>query len=168
MATRKDLQSAQSPAHGAPSAEEQPSPLVLICNRHVQLFKQAFGRGPAKARAHYAGSDTLLVVLERTLTASEQSLQRYGEQARLRELRLVLQGALEQPARAIVEDVLGRPTLAFVTGIDPQRDLAVNVFTLGESETSLSERRQTSIASVTSTVSASAVARAAGPGAPQP
>jgi hypothetical protein len=29
----------------------------------VRLYKEQFGRGPTKARSHWAGSDTLVVVV---------------------------------------------------------------------------------------------------------
>jgi uncharacterized protein YbcI len=73
----------------------------------------------------------LVVVLERTLTVAERNLVELGATQRLRETRLFTQSALESDARLIVEDVLGRPTTAFVTGVDPLRDVAVQFFTLG-------------------------------------
>jgi uncharacterized protein YbcI len=48
----------------------------------------------------------------------------------LREHRLVLTRALEDRFRSIVERALGRQTLAFISGIDILRDVAVEVFTL--------------------------------------
>jgi uncharacterized protein YbcI len=105
-------------------------PLLSISNGMVQLFKGAFGRGPRRARASYAGPDSLVVVLERTLNTAEQSLAALGERRRLHEARLVMQSALEPRARVIVEDVLGRRTLAFACGLDPRRDVAVMFFTL--------------------------------------
>jgi hypothetical protein len=42
----------------------------------------------------------------------------------------MIQVALEERARSAVETALGRQTLAFVTGIDANRDVAVNLFTL--------------------------------------
>jgi hypothetical protein len=39
--------------------------LVEISNSIVRLYKEAFGRGPTKARTMFAGRDTLVVVLEK-------------------------------------------------------------------------------------------------------
>jgi uncharacterized protein YbcI len=96
----------------------------------VRLYKEAFGRGPTKARAHFAGPDTLVVVLEDSLTVAERNLVALGEHQRLREARLFFQYALEDQFRAIVEEALGRRTVAFVSGLDTARDVAMEVFTL--------------------------------------
>ena len=96
----------------------------------VRLYKDAFGRGPTKARARFAGPDTLLVTLESSLTVVERNLVAMGEHQRLREARLFLSYALEEQFRAIVEQALGRKTLAFVSGIDTGRDVTIKLFTL--------------------------------------
>jgi uncharacterized protein YbcI len=106
------------------------SPMLEISNAMVRLYKEAFGRGPTKARAQFAGQDTLVVILESSLTVAERNLVAMGEHQRLREARLFFQYALEDQFRAIVEQALGRRTLAFVGGIDTARDVAVEVFTL--------------------------------------
>jgi uncharacterized protein YbcI len=106
------------------------SPMLEISNAMVRLYKEAFGRGPTKARAQFAGPDTLVVILESSLTVAERNLVAMGEDQRLREARLFFQYALEDQFRAIVEHALGRRTVAFISGIDPQRDVATEVFTL--------------------------------------
>jgi uncharacterized protein YbcI len=106
------------------------SPLLEISNAMVALYKEAFGRGPTKSRARFAGPDTLLVTLESSLTVSERNLAAMGEHRRLREARLFLSDALEDQFRAIVERALGRKTLAYVSGIDTARDVTIKLFTL--------------------------------------
>lgn len=106
------------------------SPLLEVSNAMVRLYKETFGRGPTKARAQFAGPDTLLVTLESSLTAAERNLVAMGEHQRLREARLFLSYALEDQVRAIVEQALGRKTLAFVSGIDIARDVTIKLFTL--------------------------------------
>jgi uncharacterized protein YbcI len=106
------------------------SPMLEISNAMVRLYKEAFGRGPTKARAQFAGPDTLVVILESSLTVAERNLVAMGEHQRLREARLFFQAALEDQFREIVEDALGRRTLAFISGMDTSRDVATEVFTL--------------------------------------
>jgi uncharacterized protein YbcI len=106
------------------------SPMLEISNAMVALYKEAFGRGPTKARAQFAGPDTLVVLLESSLTVAERNLVAMGEHQRLRQARLFFQYALEDQFRAIVEQALGRRTVAFVSGIDTHRDVAMEVFTL--------------------------------------
>ena len=50
------------------------------------------------------------------------------------EARLIFQYALEDQFRAVVEQALGRRTVAFVSGIDARRDVAIEVFTLEPAE----------------------------------
>jgi uncharacterized protein YbcI len=106
------------------------SPLLEISNAMVRLYKEAFGRGPTKARAQFAGTDTLVVVLEQSMTVAERNLVAMGEHGRLRESRLFFQHALEDDFRAIIERILRRRTVAFAGGLDTRHDVAVAVFTL--------------------------------------
>lgn len=114
-----------------PGSDDLATPDSLeISNAMVHLYKETFGRGPTKARTTFPGPDMVLVLLEDALTPTERTLLALGETERLRESRLVVQEALEERARSVVETALGRPTLAYITGIDPCRGIAVNVFTL--------------------------------------
>ena len=135
MRTQEDiLEQFEEPQGHAASAVADRSPMLEIANAMVRLYKEAFGRGPTKARAQFAGQDTLVVILESSLTVAERNLVAMGEHQRLREARLFFQYALEDQFRAIVEDALGRRTLAFVSGMDTARDVAVEVFTLEPAE----------------------------------
>jgi uncharacterized protein YbcI len=117
------------PEHPGPALNDR-SPMLEISNAMVRLYKDAFGRGPTKACAQFAGPDTLVVILENSLTVAERNLVAMGEHQRLREARLFFQYALEDQFRAIVEQALGRRTVAFVSGLDTSRDVAMEVFTL--------------------------------------
>lgn len=114
------------------------SPMLELSNAMVRLYKDVFGRGPTKARAHFAGPDTLVIVLEDSMTVVERNLAAMGEHGRLRDARLFFQDAVENQFRVTVERILGRKTVAFISGMDTHHDVAVEVFTLaperGESE----------------------------------
>lgn len=120
---------AEAPDNGTAATTDR-SPMLEISNAMVGLYKETFGRGPTKARAQFAGHDTLVVILEDSLTVAERNLVAMGEHQRLREARLFFQYALEDQFRAIVEQALGRRTVAFMSGIDTARDVAMEVFTL--------------------------------------
>jgi uncharacterized protein YbcI len=96
----------------------------------VRLYKAAFGRGPTHARARFAGTDTLVVLLQDTMTVSERRLAELGEHERLRAHRLFLHKVVEDEIRAVVEEVLERPTLSLISGLDPERDVAAEVLVL--------------------------------------
>lgn len=120
------LHEPQVSAHPTPTA----SPQLEIANAIVGAYKDALGRGPTKSHVHFAGADTLVVVLEDTMTVQERNLASLGEEGLLREYRLVLTSALEDRLRSIVEGALGRRPQALVSGFDTRRDVAVEVFTL--------------------------------------
>jgi len=106
------------------------NPLLEISNAMVHLYKTAFGRGPTHARARFAGTDVVVVVLQDTMTVSERRLVSLGQHERLREHRLLLHDTVEAEMRSAVERVLARPTLSLISGIDTQRDVAVETFLL--------------------------------------
>lgn len=106
------------------------APLVDIANAIVRVYKDAFGRGPTKARARFAGPDIVVVVLEDIMTVVERTLIERGEVARVHDQRLFLQRALEDRKRSEVERLLERRTVASICGVDPGRDVAAEVFTL--------------------------------------
>lgn len=112
---------------GTGQATEPSSALVEISNTMVRLYKEVFGRGPTKTRARFSGADTLVVLLENTLTVSERNLVALGEHARVRQERLLLQLAFEDLKRAEVERILMRRPVAWVCGIDPRHDLSTEV-----------------------------------------
>ena len=121
-------------ASGAPAtAETSPdgSVLLAISNEMVRLYKQQFGRGPTKARSSWAGPDTLVVVLEETLTPAERNLVRLGEHERLRESRSFFQYASVREFCEPVERLTGRKVRAFVSGTDAEVEgLSVETFVL--------------------------------------
>lgn len=119
-----------SPPAAAVARRNASSPLLAICNATAALYKQAFGRGPTKVHAHYAGPNTIVVLLEQTLTPAERNLVALGEQDRLRESRLIVQRALEGRLRDTVEGTLGRHTIALMSAIDIDRDVCAEILTL--------------------------------------
>jgi uncharacterized protein YbcI len=106
------------------------SPLLEISNATVRLYKAAFGRGPTHARARFAGPDTLVVVLQDTMTVSERRLAELGEHERLRAHRLLLHQTVEGEIRSVIEQTLERPATSLICGLDTHRDIAVEVAVL--------------------------------------
>jgi uncharacterized protein YbcI len=105
--------------------------LSMLSNEMVRLFKDQFGRGPTSARAAWAGSDVITVVLEDTLTPAERNLVRLGQHERLRETRMFFQYASVAEFCEPVERLTGRTVRAFVSGIDTATDgLSVETFVL--------------------------------------
>jgi uncharacterized protein YbcI len=104
--------------------------LAAISNEMVLLYKEHFGRGPTKVRTNWAGPDTLVTVLEDSLTPVERSLVRLGKDGELRSIRMLFQYSAEPQFRRIIEDATGRSVRSFVSGIDTSTDVSVELFML--------------------------------------
>ena len=116
-----------------PSEDGDPRGRMLqeIANEMVRLFKEQFGRGPTRARAHWFGDDLITVTLEETFTPAERNLARMGEHGRLRDLRGVFQYSSVPEFCGPVERITGRKVRAFISGIDTAvGGLAVETFLL--------------------------------------
>lgn len=101
-----------------------------ISREMVRLYKELFGRGPTKARTEFAGPDIVICSLENTFTPAERSLADLGEHQRLRDTRLYFQYATREKFVAIVERLTGRKVRAFISGLDAEVDVCVEVFHL--------------------------------------
>ena len=107
------------------------SVVAAISNEMVRLYKEKFGRGPTRARTHWAGPDIVVAVLEDTLTTVERTLADLGEHARLRDTRLYLQYASVRDFCEPVERLTGRRVRSFHSSIDTLVDgLAIETFVL--------------------------------------
>ncbi len=102
-----------------------------ISREMVKLYKNQFGRGPTKVWTHWAGDDTIIVLLEETLTPAERNLVKMGEHQRLRDVRMFFQYATVREFCEPVERLTGRKVRAFLSGIDTEVDgLALETFVL--------------------------------------
>src|SRR4051794_21550142 len=109
-------------------APEGQSVQMAVSNALVKLYKEQFGRGPTKARTHFAGPDVVITTLQDSMTPAERNLAAMGEHQRLRDTRMFFQYATESEFREIVEAITGRSVWAFVSGIDVARDVSTEVF----------------------------------------
>jgi uncharacterized protein YbcI len=114
--------------------EERIGQLAQITRAMVALYKEQFGRGPTHARSHFSGPDAIVCLLEETLTPVERTLVRIGEQARLRDMRMLFQHTAESAFRGAVEEITGRRVIAFTSGFDADADVASEVFVLAPLE----------------------------------
>jgi uncharacterized protein YbcI len=117
----------QAPQAGA---SDPPNPMLALSNAMTRLYKELFGRGPTKVRAAFAGPDTVVVTLENTMTQAERNMVRLGDHQRLRDVRLFFQHSSEEQLKRPVETILGRKVRAFISGIDAEQDVAVEVYML--------------------------------------
>jgi uncharacterized protein YbcI len=124
------MKSPEVPAHehSTPVDQEQRSILMDVSNAMVHLFKEQFGRGPTKARSHWAGRDILVCVLRESFTPAEKNMVALGEHQRLRDIRAFFQTATEDEFKETVARIVGRPVESFMSAIDSHTDTAMEVF----------------------------------------
>jgi uncharacterized protein YbcI len=104
------------------------SKLAEISRAMVSLYKEQFGRGPVAARSEWAGNDMLVCRLEGSLTQAEQNMRALGEHQRLRDIRMFFQYATVKGFVEPVERITGRTVRSFISGIDTEEDVSVEVF----------------------------------------
>ncbi len=111
--------------------ERRSAVLAEVSREMVRLYKEQFGRGPTKARTNWAGPDTLITVLESTLTPAERNLVKMGEHQRVRDMRIYFQYARVRGFCEPIERLTGRTVRSFLSAIDTQSDgLAMETFVL--------------------------------------
>jgi uncharacterized protein YbcI len=111
--------------------EGQHSVLADVSREMVRVYNDQFGRGPTKARTHWAGSDVLITVLEDTLTPVERRLITMGEHQRVRDMRMFFQYASRPHFVEPMERLTGRRVRSFLSAIDTETDgVAMETFIL--------------------------------------
>jgi uncharacterized protein YbcI len=126
-----------SDAHAAADSDRAAYPndqLTRVCGEVAAVFRRAWGRGPAKTTAHWAGPDILVVLLANGHTDAEKTLRAAGHIQELLGGRHVLQAIIEDDLKAAVEGVLGRTvkTTLSATRLDP--DVSAEVFLLAPAD----------------------------------
>lgn len=106
------------------------SPLQAVGDAVARHYKEQFGRGPQRCRAHFAGRDGILVVLDGTMSPAERRLTDLGEGERVRSARSALQRAVGDELSLAVATVAGRGVLHAVNGLDVVHDVATELFIL--------------------------------------
>ena len=109
--------------------EQRGGVLAAVSNAMVALHKDQFGRGPTRARSHFAGPDALVCVMEDMLLPAERTMVVMGDQQRVRETRVYLQVATADRFISVVEDLVHREVHAFASAADPDHDTVFEVFT---------------------------------------
>jgi uncharacterized protein YbcI len=102
---------------------------AAISNAVVHIQREYFGRGPTKARTSIA-DNTVVVVMEDTLTKAERSLVDSGDHDEVRRVRQRFQRTMRDELVTAVEALTGRSVFAFMSDTHIAPDLACEVFVL--------------------------------------
>jgi uncharacterized protein YbcI len=104
------------------------SPLNAVSNALVALHKEQFGRGPTRARAHFAGPDALMCILEDALLPAERKMAEMGDPQRVREARMAFQVATATDFVGAIERLLQRKVVAFGSATDVEQNTVFENF----------------------------------------
>jgi len=116
--------------------ESQPglgAQLAEVTKGMVSLHRRFYGKGPTKAKT-YAVDDTVIVVLEGGFTTVERTLIEEHDVEAVLQVRRSFQRAMENQFTEIVENALGRTVIAYMSQINADPDLAVELFVLEPGE----------------------------------
>jgi Na+-translocating membrane potential-generating system (MpsC) len=105
-------------------------PLALLGGEVAGVLRRAWGRGPSRVVARWAGPDILLLLMEDAHTDAERTLRTAGYEDEVVRERLRLHAIVEDELAACVERAVGRRvrTTLGATRLDP--DLSAELFLL--------------------------------------
>ena len=95
----------------------------------VQLHAEHYGKGATQAKT-YLWENLVVTVLRDVLTTSERTLVRAEHAETVRDVRNVFQTTMEPHFRAAVERITGRRVISFMSQVDPDNGVGVEVFVL--------------------------------------
>jgi uncharacterized protein YbcI len=113
--------------------------LVAIAGDVAAIVKQAWGRGPARTTAHWAGSDALVVLMDNGQTDAERTLRDARHADEVLRGRRMLHEAVEARLSESVTRHTGRRVRAMLSATHLEPDVSVEVFLLGYTASDASE-----------------------------
>jgi uncharacterized protein YbcI len=113
------------------AAEPDGEQLAAISKAIVKIFSESYGRGPTKAKT-YAFDDYVLCILEDILTTVERTLVEKGEETLVRAVRLRFQEMESERFTSAVEELIGRPVIAYHSQVTFHPAVGFEMFVLGK------------------------------------
>ena len=99
----------------------------------VRLYKQHFGKGPTRVRAHYQG-DVITCVLRDGFTRADRTLVESGRADAVLAHRHHLQEAVRGDFVGTIAEITGREVIGFFSGSQADPEIEVEVFVLAPRE----------------------------------
>jgi uncharacterized protein YbcI len=95
----------------------------------VRIHAEHYGKGATQAKT-YAWDNLLVTVLRDVLTVAERTLVDVGHADTVRGVRTTFQFTMQETFCAAIERLTGRRVHSFMSQVDPQTGLGVEVFVL--------------------------------------
>ena len=115
-------------SHETPNRDGGPM-LAAITRDIVRLHAAHYGKGPTKARS-YLNGEALICLMQETLTAAERTLLARGKGDVVHSMRRAFQDAMAPDFTAVVETHTGRRVRAFMSQVNLEPDVDVEIFVL--------------------------------------
>lgn len=107
--------------------------LAQISNAMVRLYKEHFGKGPTRVRAHYQG-DVITCVLRDGFTRADRTLVESGRGDHVLVHRHQLQQAVRDEFITTIAEITGREVIGFFSASQAEPEIEVEVFVLAQRE----------------------------------
>ena len=107
--------------------------LTAISDGMVALLKEYYGRGPTRAKSYFQ-DDLVVCVLRGGFSQVEQTLLDGGRGAAVIQQRMEFQELMRDRFVEVIERIVGRRVIGFMSGNQQDPDLMCEVFILGPSD----------------------------------
>ena len=104
---------------------------AAVTSAIVGIHSEYLGRGPKTASTFHHGN-VLVTLMHDLLTPAEKALVRAGRGEAIAHIRRLWQETMEAEFRIAVERLTGRKTVAFISGLHLNPDIAAELFILDE------------------------------------
>src|SRR5215218_2676158 len=102
-----------------------------ISSAMVALKKRFYGKGPDRARS-YLVDDYIFCAMEGGLTRNEETLVDAGQEAAVRQYRLLFQATMEKTTTEAIEEITHRRVIGYHSQVTFHPTRAFEIFVLGE------------------------------------
>ena len=118
-------------AHGEAVAHGELN--ATISREAVKILRDYTGRGPTKART-VINSELVAITFADTLTKGETKLVELGKGQHVLHTRREYQGAMREDLVALIESMLGRKVIAFLSDNHLDPDIGIEAFVMERQE----------------------------------
>jgi uncharacterized protein YbcI len=118
-----------TPTRSVPRMQMDGAMRSAISQAIVRIHADHYGKGATQAKT-YVWDDLVVTVLRDVLTTAERTLIEVDKAETVRSVRTTFQFTMEATFRAAIERLTGRRVKSFMSQVDPQNGLGVEVFVL--------------------------------------
>jgi uncharacterized protein YbcI len=111
---------------------------AAVSNAVVGIHSKHYGKGPTKAKT-YLVDDVVITVMQDVFTTVERTLIEHEKGDLVREVRTAFQFTLRDEFKQAVQEIVGRDVRGFISQIDCDAGIAVEVFLLANGVTDVTQ-----------------------------